>query len=189
MEVGKCGVAYVWLPCINFLLGSSFEKSWKKAKKCLDFTLIWRKVYNRNPQDELEKYYSALQVSSVARLQENKETWRSNQLAVVVRVNQASEATLVSVFNNYTSNRTNKIKSIRLSKKLPVSNNFQNEKFVKYLNIPHKLRANSSPHLVTFDLMLRIPRAYVPLAKNPWSNWSFNSSSCFLTLVNPTLKY
>ena len=38
----------------------------------------------------VERRRWTLQVSSVARLQENKETWRSIQLAVVDRINLAS---------------------------------------------------------------------------------------------------
>ena len=37
----------------------------------------------------VERRHRALQVSSVARLQKNKETWRSTQLAVTFRVNHA----------------------------------------------------------------------------------------------------
>ena len=37
----------------------------------------------------VERHCCTLQVSSVAWLQENKETWRSTQPAVVVRINQA----------------------------------------------------------------------------------------------------
>ena len=43
----------------------------------------------------VERRCGALQVSSVARLQEKKEKWRSTQLTVVIRVNQALAKLLI----------------------------------------------------------------------------------------------